>query len=190
MWFFLDHAFYGSDWFTAFITVCCFTSDMYVHDIAYVCTWYSICTLHTHIATIIYVLILQRTYYCAHCILWTVIEFPSDVTACLGEEARFTCLVIFTSETPSGANWIQNSETGETNVRSLPAHMLFDNSSSNSSLPAIVNNTLLITNVSAPGINSGDRYLCEQDGERSDSATLTIVGELCCHMHPHFNLHT
>ena len=108
-----------------------------------------------------------------------VIDFPSDVTTCPEEEARFTCLVKFTSGTPSAANWIQN---GETNVTSLPAHILFDNSSSSASLPAIVNNTLLITNVSTLGGESRYMYSCVQDGERSDSATLTITCELCCHI--------
>lgn len=97
-----------------------------------------------------------------------VIDFPTDVTTCRGREVRFSCFVQFTSGTPSGAMWLQN---GYTDASTLPRHTLFDNSSSNSSLPAIVNNTLVITNVT-----SESTYSCEQDGMESDSASLTILG--------------
>ena len=97
------------------------------------------------------------------------------MTTCRGSEARFSCFVLFTDATPSAARWMQN---GETDASTLPAHMLFDNSSSNSSLPAIVNNTLLISNVSSPSIESGYTYTCEQDNTEmeSDGASLTIIG--------------
>ena len=97
------------------------------------------------------------------------------MTTCRGSEARFSCFVLFTNVTPSAASWIQN---GEIDVSSLPAHVLFDNSSSNSSLPAIVNNTLLITNVSSPSVESGYTYTCEQDNieMESDGASLIIMG--------------
>ena len=105
--------------------------------------------------------------------MYVVIDFPNDVTTCRGGEARFSCFVQFTNGTPSAARWIQNADT---NASTLPYHMLIDNSSSNSSLPAIVNNTLLITNVS--NIEPGSNYRCEQDNieMESDSASLTIKG--------------
>ena len=107
-------------------------------------------------------------------ILCTV-DPPSDVTACFGGQATFSCYVRFASETPSAASWFQGSGT---NASSLPNHMLFDNSSSSSTAPAIVNNTLLITNISFD-VESGRTYYCQQGSEMSDTATLTIVGELC-----------
>lgn len=97
--------------------------------------------------------------------------FPNNVVACRGGEASFSCFVSFTSEVPSAASWIQNSGT---NASLLPDHHLFDNSSSTSSLPAIVNNTLLITNVSS--VESGYTYTCKQGGMMSDPASLTIIG--------------
>ena len=60
--------------------------------------------------------------------------------------------------------------------------MLFDNSSS-STVPAIVNNTLLVTNISFD-VGSTSTYYCQQGNEMSDTATLTIVGELC-YQSPH-----
>ena len=105
-----------------------------------------------------------------HCV---VVGFSSDVTACPGGEAIFSCFVQFTSGTPSGASWIRDSLT---NASSLPHHMLFDNSSSSNTLPAIVNNTLLITNVSS-GDGTQYTYVCQQGDVMSDSATLTISGE-------------
>lgn len=118
-------------------------------------------------------IIISFDCYFVHFILCVVISFPSDVTTCQGGEARFSCFVQFSSGTPSAANWFQN---GGTNVSLLPAHMLFDNSSSSSPLPVIVNNTLLITNVSAAGVETGYTYSCEQGGEMSDQASLTITG--------------
>ena len=59
--------------------------------------------------------------------------------------------------------------------------MLFDNSSSSSSLPAIVNNTLLITNISL-AVGYGHTYFCQQGDVMSDMASLTTFGELCCHI--------
>ena len=113
-------------------------------------------------------------HYCTS--LCTVIDSPSDVTACFRREARFSCFVQFTSGTPSGASWFQDSGT---NASTLPNHVLFDNSSSSSILPAIVNNTLLITNISFD-VESGRTYFCQQGNETSDTATLIIIGELCC----------
>ena len=92
---------------------------------------------------------------------------------CSGGKASFSCFIRITSGVPSAARWIQNSGT---DVSSLPDHVLFDNTSSSSPLPAIVNNTLLITNVSSPSVESGYTYFCEQGGMMSNPASLTIVG--------------
>ena len=100
--------------------------------------------------------------------MYVVIDFPNDVTTCRGGEARFSCFVQFTSGTPSAARWIIN---GYTNASTFPHHILFDNSSSSDSLPAIVNNTLVITNVTF-----GATYSCEQNGTESDGASLTVMG--------------
>ena len=108
--------------------------------------------------------------------LCTVIRFPNNVTICTGEEARFSCFVEFTSGTPTGVTWTVNGES----ITSLDNRfMLFDNSTDGSSLPAIVNNTLFITNVSSTGLESGSRFLCDQNGTRSDPASLIIISELC-----------
>ena len=100
--------------------------------------------------------------------LCVVIGFPNDVTTCRGGEARFSCFVQFTSGTPSPARWIQNRYA---DASTLPHHKLFDNSSSNDSLPAIVNNTLVITNVTSEAT-----YTCEQNSTESDGALLTVMG--------------
>ena len=97
-----------------------------------------------------------------------VIGFPTDVTTCRGREVKFSCFVQFTSGTPTGAMWLRN---GDTDASTFSHHILFDNSSSSSSLPAIVNNTLVITNVTYEST-----YSCEQGGMESDSASLTILG--------------
>ena len=101
-----------------------------------------------------------------------VIAFPSDVTACRGRSATFSCYVQFTNGTPSAATWLQN---GQTDVSGLNAHVLFDNSSDSFS-PTVINNTLLITNVSS--VESGSTYSCHQGNieSESDPASLTIAG--------------
>lgn len=96
------------------------------------------------------------------------------MTACFGGRATLSCFVQFDSGMPSGANWFQGSGT---NASSLPNHMLLDNSSS-STAPAIVNNTLLITNISFD-VGSERTYFCQQGSEMSDTATLTTIGKLC-----------
>ena len=108
--------------------------------------------------------------------LHVVINSPSDVTACFGGIAKFSCFVQFTDGIPSGASWIVNTEI---NVSSLSYHKLIDNSSNSGSLtlPVIINNTLVVTNVSS---SEGSRitYFCQQGDMMSDSATLTVVGKL------------
>lgn len=119
----------------------------------------------------------MKFIYLSTLLFCVVIEFPSDVITCSGREARFFCFVKFTSGTPSGASWIQNSGT---NVSTLPGHVVFDNSSSSSSLPAIVNNTLLITNVSFASTEYGYTYSCQQGDMMSDPASLTIALLVSC----------
>ena len=69
------------------------------------------------------------------------------------------------------------------NVSSLNNHKLIDNSSSSGSLvhPVIINNTLVITNTSSIE-GSSATYFCQQGNVMSDSATLTVIGKLCCRL--------
>ena len=86
--------------------------------------------------------------------------------------AEFSCAFRFASGTPSGATWFRN---GNIDVSSASFHVITDNSSGDSLTPAVVSTRLLISNVTQAGIESGVNYLCDEGGERTNSATLTII---------------
>jgi len=47
-------------------------------------------------------------------------------SACVGGTVNFTCVVMFTSGTPSAASWITNN--GTTDATALPGHTRTDDS--------------------------------------------------------------
>ena len=106
-----------------------------------------------------------------------IIRSPVNQSACAGDTINFTCVVMFTSSTPSAASWI--TENGATDAITLPGHTRTDDSNGRSA-PASVTTVLTVTNVSIS--NNGTDYICSQGlNTRSDTVFLTVFGEFSIH---------
>ena len=102
-----------------------------------------------------------------------IIRSPVNQSACKGETVDFTCVVMFTSRTPSAASWI--TENGNTDAIMLPGHTRTDDSNGRSA-PANVTTVLTVINVSIS--DNGTDYFCAQGfSQRSDIVFLTVFGE-------------
>ena len=106
-----------------------------------------------------------------------IIRPPVNQSACVGRTVNFTCVVMFTSRTPSAASWI--TENGNTDAITLPGHTRTDDSNGRSA-PANVSTVLTVTNVRIR--DNGADYFCIQGAiARSDTVFLTVFGELSIH---------
>ena len=95
-------------------------------------------------------------------------------SVCAGDTVNFTCVVMFTSESPGPATWF-TSNFGRDASRE-PGHSVTDDSNGHSA-PANVTNVLTVTNVSIS--SNGADYTCAQGlVTQSDTAFLIVFGEL------------
>ena len=102
-----------------------------------------------------------------------IIRSPVNQSACVGESVNFTCVVMFTSSTPSATSWF--TENGNVDAIALPDHTRIDDSNGRSA-PANVTTVLTVTNVSIS--DNGADYICVQGfNVRSDTVFLTVFGE-------------
>ena len=109
------------------------------------------------------------------------VQSPVNQSACAGGTVNFTCVVVFTSESPDPANWFTNS--GRNDASRLPGHTLTDDTDGRS-VPANVTNVLTVTNVSIS--DNGSDYICTQGIHViSDAAFLTVFGKLFIRTHVH-----
>ena len=98
---------------------------------------------------------------------------PVNQSACVGDTVNFTCVVMFTSVSPSAANWFINN--GVNDASKEPDHSLTDDSDG-LTVPANVTNMLTVTNVEIS--NNGADYICAQGiVAHSDTAYLIVFGE-------------
>ena len=94
-------------------------------------------------------------------------------SACVGGTVNFTCVVMFTSGSPSAASWFTSN--GNVDAITLPGHTRTDDSNGRSA-PANVTTVLTVTNVLIS--DNGTDYTCVQGlNERSDTVFLTVFGE-------------
>ena len=99
-------------------------------------------------------------------------------SACVGEAVNFTCVVMFTSGTPSAASWI--TDLGTSDAAALPGHTRTDDSNERSA-PANVTTVLTVTNISIS--DNGADYLCSQGlNPISNRVFLTVFGEFSLHI--------
>ena len=104
-----------------------------------------------------------------------IIQPPQNQSVCEGGAVNFTCVVMFTSRTPSAAIWL--SDSGTSDATSLPGHTRTDNKNGRSA-PANVTTVLTVTSVSIS--DNGTDYFCAQGfNERSDTVYLTVLGKAC-----------
>ena len=97
---------------------------------------------------------------------------PQNQSACEGGTVNFTCVVMFTSEMPSRANWFTNN--GNNDALAEQGHTRTDDSNELSA-PANVTNVLTVTNVSIS--DDGADYTCVPGlNARSDTVFLTVLG--------------
>jgi len=102
---------------------------------------------------------------------------PVNQSACVGGTVNFTCVVMFTSGTPSAASWF--TDHGTTDVIALPGHTRTDDSNGRSA-PANVTTVLTVTNVNIS--DNGADYFCAQGRiDESDTVFLTVFGEFSMH---------
>ena len=107
-----------------------------------------------------------------------IVQPPQSQSVCEGGTVNFTCVVMFTSRTPSAAIWL--SDNGTSDATSLPGHTKTDDSNGHSA-PANVTTVLTVTNVSIS--DNGTDYICVQGiNERSDTVFLTVLGEFFMHI--------
>ena len=117
-------------------------------------------------------LYLNILFVCVSCIV--IIRSPVNQSACEGETVHFTCVVMFTSGSPSPASWFTNN--GGNDASGLPGHTRTDDNNGRSA-PANVTTVLAVTNVSIS--DNGADYTCVQGLIAiSDTAFLTVFGEL------------
>ena len=113
-----------------------------------------------------------------------IIESPVNQVVCARETVQFTCVVMFSSESPEPALWFTNN--GNSDATRLPGHSVTDDSNGRSA-PANVTTVLTVTNVNIS--NNGTDYICAQGlNARSDTVFLTVLGELSmcmCMFEPH-----
>ena len=99
-----------------------------------------------------------------------VVQSPLSQSVCAGETINFTCVVMFTNQTPAAAIWLTNN--GIADATKQLGHTTIDDSNGRSS-PANVTTVLIVTNV-----NISANYLCVQGiSDRSDIVSLTVFGE-------------
>ena len=105
-----------------------------------------------------------------------IVQPPQSQSVCEGGTVNFTCVVMFTSGTPSAASWF--TENGATDVTTQSGHTRTDDSNG-CSAPANVTTVLTVTNVSIS--DNGTDYICVQGrNEESDTVFLTVLGEFLC----------
>ena len=103
-----------------------------------------------------------------------IIRPPVNQSACVGGTVDFTCVLMFTSGTPSAAAWFTND--GANDASRQPRYSLTDDSNGRSP-PANVTTMLTVANVSIS--DNGIDYFCAQGfNERSDTVFLTVFGKL------------
>ena len=102
-----------------------------------------------------------------------IIRSPVNQSACAGGTIDFTCVVMFTSGTPSAATWV--TKNGNFDAITLPGHTRTDDSNGRSA-PANVTTMLTVTNVSISD-NTTDYFCTQGFNQRSNIVFLTVFGE-------------